>query len=411
MKRIYTSIDVGSESVKLVVCELYKNKLNLLAATSIENTGMKKGLITDVESVKSSVKKAVSQIENMLGIPIERVITTIPSYFAEFQIVNGKIEIESEEGIVTSKEINDVIKNSVRKYNDYTKEMITVIPIDFKVDEETVKDPKGMIGKELSIRGILVTTPKKNIYSVVGLLESLNIEVTDISLGSMGDYAALKNKELDKKAGIIVNIGSDITTLSLFNKGIIIKNTIIQRGGKNIDNDIAYIYKLNNDEAKMIKEKYALAHRNYANNSEIIEIVNKLGDKVEINQRELSDIVYSRLEEMLNLIKKEINGLANREIDYIIITGGTTNIPYFENIVEPILGKNVKIGEMKIVGIRNNKYSSCLGTIVGFIQKLRLKGKDYTMIGSEEAEILSSPRKNNVNETSIWKALIGFFDE
>lgn len=411
MKRIYTSIDVGSDSVKIVVCELYKNKLNLLAATSVTNNGVKKGLITDINLVKTSVKKAVDKIENMLGIRIDKAVTTIPSYFAEFLIVNGKTMIENEQNIVTGKEVSDVIRSSIRIFNDSTKEMITLLPIDFKVDEEVTKDPKGLKGKELSMRGVLVTTPKKNIYSVVGLLESLNIEVTDISLGSIGDYAALKNKDLDSKVGAIVNIGSEITTVSLLNKGIIIKNSVIQRGGSNIDSDISYIYKINQNDAKEIKENYALAHRNYANNSEIIEIVNRLGDNVQINQRELSDIVYSRLEEMLNLIKKEINGLANREIDYIIVTGGTTNIPYFENIVEPILGKNAKIGEMKVVGIRNNKYSSCLGNIISFIQKLRLKGKSYTMIDDEDALVLSSPRKNNVNETNIWKALIGFFDE
>ncbi|MEG0826574.1 MAG: cell division protein FtsA, partial [Bacilli bacterium] len=116
-------------------------------------------------------------------------------------------------------------------------------------------------------------------------------------------------------------------------------------------------------------------------------------------------------EEILNLVKKEINGLANRSIDYIIVTGGTSNIPYFNNIAEQILGKNTIVGQIKLIGIRNNKYSACLGNIIYFIQKLRIKGNNYTMITKENVEILSSTRKNNMNETNIWKALIGFFDE
>ena len=148
MKRIYTSIDVGSDSVKIVVCELYKNKLNLLAATSVTNNGVKKGLITDINLVKTSVKKAVDKIENMLGIRIDKAVTTIPSYFAEFLIVNGKTMIENEQNVVTGKEVSDVIRSSIRTFNDSTKEMITLLPIDFKVDEEVTKDPKGMKGKE-----------------------------------------------------------------------------------------------------------------------------------------------------------------------------------------------------------------------------------------------------------------------
>ena len=48
MKHVYTSIDIGSDTVKIAVCELYKNKLNLLAASSVKSKGIKKGLITDV---------------------------------------------------------------------------------------------------------------------------------------------------------------------------------------------------------------------------------------------------------------------------------------------------------------------------------------------------------------------------
>ena len=47
MKNIYTSIDIGSDTIKVVTCELYHNKLNLLAASSVKSKGIKKGLIID----------------------------------------------------------------------------------------------------------------------------------------------------------------------------------------------------------------------------------------------------------------------------------------------------------------------------------------------------------------------------
>ncbi len=33
VRHIYTSVDIGSDTMKVVVFELYKNKLNLLAAS------------------------------------------------------------------------------------------------------------------------------------------------------------------------------------------------------------------------------------------------------------------------------------------------------------------------------------------------------------------------------------------
>ena len=71
MKRIYSSIDIGSDTIKVVVCELYKNKLNLLAASSVKSKGIKKGLITDFEQAERSIKQAFVEIEEMLGIQIK----------------------------------------------------------------------------------------------------------------------------------------------------------------------------------------------------------------------------------------------------------------------------------------------------------------------------------------------------
>ena len=68
MKNVYTSIDVGSDTIKVVVCELFNNRLNLLAATSTKSNGIKKGLVTDVELATSSLKKAFTDIEKMLGV-------------------------------------------------------------------------------------------------------------------------------------------------------------------------------------------------------------------------------------------------------------------------------------------------------------------------------------------------------
>lgn len=411
MKRIYTSVDIGSDTIKVIVCELYKNRLNLLAATTTKSLGIKKGLITDVELARRSIKSAIDEVNKMLGIEITKVIANIPSYFAEFSIVTGKKNIDNEDMRVGSKEVIDVIENSYDNYDDSNRDILTVLPIDFKVDDHIVLDPKGMKGKVLQVRGILATLPKKNIYSVIGLLESLGIKVIDISLNGLSDYNAFRTKELDSKAGVVVNIGSETTNISLFNKGIMVKNAILQLGGKDINNDIAYIYKIEVEEAKKVKEKMALASKKFSNTTETYEIINKLGENVVINQGELSEIVNSRLEQILNLVKNEINGLANREIDYIIVSGGTSNIPYISDTIGEILGKKAYLGEIRTIGIRNNKYSSCLGNIIYFIQKLRIKGQNYTMIDRESADILSSPRKNNINETNILKALIGFFDE
>lgn len=415
MKHIYTSIDIGSDTIKLIVCELYKNKLNLLAASSVKSKGIKKGLITDVEEASTSIKQAFNEIEDMLGIHIKQVIATVPSYFAEFTMIKGETKVVGEDSVITGEDVVNVLENAIQSKLNPNREMVTVIPIDFIIDnQDGVKEPKGLIGSTLGTRAIMVSTPKKNIYSVVSLLEEIGVEVVDISLNSIGDAYAFKSKENSELVGAIINIGAETTSVSLYNKGIIVKNSIIGLGGKNIDNDLSYMYKIDVKDAIKIKEKFALAHKKYASPNEGYEITNTKGEKIAIKQLEASEIIMSRIEEILTLARKEISILAEKPIEYIIVTGGVSSSSSFEYIATEILGRNATVGNVKLVGIRNNKYSSAMGNIVYFIHKQKLKGQDCTMISNNDMDALSSTKRNVINissDTMLGKVFGYFFGE
>ena len=288
MKHIYTSIDIGSDTIKVVVCELFKNKLSLLAASSVKSEGIKKGLITDVNGALKSVKKAITEVESMLGVKVDKVIATVPSYMANFTMVKGKIDLSLTEGeTIQGNEIVKVLQKASSNKLMSNEEMITLIPIDFMVDDKLFRDPKGKIGKTLSARAIMASTPKKNIYSVASLFNNLGIEIVDISLNGIGDIYAFKKGKMDEQMGAIINIGHEITNISLYNKGVIVKNSILQYGGKNIEHDIAYIYKISDDDALKIKENFALSSKEGASLNDFYEVETTYGEKIKISLKYL----------------------------------------------------------------------------------------------------------------------------
>ncbi len=406
MKHIYTSVDIGTDTTKVVVTELYRGKLNLLAASSIKSGGIKKGLITDVDLASSSLKKAISEVEEMLGFKIKKVLVNIPEFFAEFHKVDGELKIDSSDMVITGNHVKRVLEVALKSAS-FTKEVVSIIPIDFTIDEQSgIKDPKGLMGDVLRVRAVAVLTPKKNIYSVVNLVDSLGLDVVDISLNGIGDINAFRNKETDSKLGAIVNVGYETTNVSIYNKGIIIKNSVICMGGKNIDNDISYMYKIDLDEACRIKEKFALAHKSGANLNEFYD-----SSSGKINQFEVTEVVMSRIEEILSLAKKEIGTLANRKMDYVIVTGGVSNMERFSAIASDVFGKDVIIGNVNIVGIRNNKYSSCIGNAVYYINRLKLFGDDISMVSDSEFDdlIFSKGSLVNVSSESMLGKVFGYF--
>lgn len=412
LKNIFASIDIGSSNIKVVVCELLNNKLNLLAASSVSSKGIKRGMIVEATLAKAAIEKAFDEIESMLGIKVKKVIATVPSYFADFSFIKGSTSIINENHLVGSDEIVDVLSVAMDTKLTPNQEMVTIIPIDFKLDDgENLTNPLGHTGHNLGVRAIMVTVPKKNIYSVVSILEDIGVEVIDITTSGIGNIQALKDKEINNMVGAIVDIGSETTTVSLYNKSVIVKNSIIGVGGKVLDNDIAFTYKVSKDNAKLLKENFAVAYKKYASVNDYYELRNELNEDIRINQYEISELVNTRFDEIFDLVNKEINSLSSRELDYIMFTGGTSNIACLSYLINEKFGKNATVGNIKTVGVRNNIYSAALGNIIYFIGKLRLKGKDYTMISSKDSEDLSSIKKNNagISSDSMLGKVVGYF--
>jgi len=188
MKHIYTSIDFGSDSIKIVVAELFQNKINLLASVSHKSKGIKKGLVVDFDAALEATKSAISEIEEILGLKIKKVIANISSFNAEYSVIKGNIKLSEGNSVVTSENVMAVLEAALRTIQFSTREMITILPVDYTLDENAfIKDPVGMRGNTLGAKAVLVSTPKKNVYSIITLLEHLGIEVVDISLNNIGD--------------------------------------------------------------------------------------------------------------------------------------------------------------------------------------------------------------------------------
>lgn len=412
MKKIYTGIDLGSHSIKIVVCEAINNKFHVLAASNTRCKGIKNGIVTDIEEAKVYLSKAKKNVEEMLGITIDQAVVTVPSADRIFDIVEGKVAVEDEEKVVSSNDISNVFQEAVLGRVEENQELITITPILFQVDDgETVKDPKGMTGENLFVKAVITSIPKANFRNVINLLKACEIEVVDVTYGAIGDYYEARNPDFDKSVSAIVNIGYSKTEVSIFNKGIMIKNEIIDSGSRLIDKDLAYVYNLKRSQARALKERFAVSNTRYSDINDTIELTNKNGEDIVLNQLEVSEVVEARLVDLLKLAKKQINILTNREISYIIITGGISELAGFEYVVENVFDRRCSTLDIRTMGIRNNMYSSSYGIIKYFHNKLDLRGLSYSMVSEKEANNLISTKgksSNNFHDNIISK-VFGYF--
>lgn len=330
MNDYYTSVELGTDTIKILVCQKVDNDFHVIAQVCEKSQGIKKGIIVDTKQAITSVKKALKKINEMLQVKITKAIVCIPSIDCRMDIVVGSCDVIDYQEI-TGEDISNVLKDALIGHVYDDEELITAIPISFKVDEkDNIKDPKGMAGKSIETRVLMTTSPKDLVYKILEVLKLSGIDALDVCYSTTGDYFAIKNDNIDTQVGAIINIGEDKTVISVFNKGIMIKNKVISVGSRNIDNDISYIYKTTKEDSRMLKENFVVSSARYADVNEIYNVKLNTGEIKEINQLELSKVVEARLVEILNLIKNELKNLTKREIRYIIVTGGVSELAGFQ---------------------------------------------------------------------------------
>lgn len=411
MRRIIASLDIGSNTIKLVVGEIFKNKLNILAALDTPSRGIKKGYIVNSESAIESLKELFDKAEDMLGIRIHKVIASVPSFYTDTFLSEGVVAINNESKMVESNDIIRVLQNAISTKIEPNSELVTILPTNFTInDEELVKDPLGITCNKLSVKAVIVTVPKKNVNPIIACLNKVGVEVIDIGISPLGDFYEFKTKEEEKMVGALIDIGDETTTVSIINRGVLTNTEVLDIAGSNIDNDLAYAYKLTKSDARKLKEKLTLAHKRNAEPSENMTLTDRNGEEIKINQYDATEIAMSRLEEILKYARKQINLLTKKEISYIMVTGGVTESKDFELVLEDIFGNIASIKNVSEIGVRDNKYSNCVGLIKYYNSRLKLRNADFSIFDLEEQEEFSGlSKKVNISEHSILGKLFGYF--
>lgn len=408
MSQVYTGIELGTDSIKIVVLEKLHDQFHVLASVHSPSEGVSKGQVVDIKKCVSSVRSALKKANDMLGIKLIKVIAVVPPSGCLFDIVSGSVEVVDE---VTGEDVNRVVKDALSGKIGEEDELVTAIPISFTLDgKENIKDPKGMSGNLLETKLVIATLPKEPLYRILEVLRLSGLETIDVAFTSTGDYYAVRNSRLQKEVGAIINIGEEVTNVSVFNKGIQIKNTVIPIGSLNVDRDITYIFKIKGEDSRRLKEQFAVSMQAYADSNDLAVI--SIGDeKKEISQVGISKVVEARIEEILNLAKKDIKNLTNREIRYIIVTGGLSELAGFQYLVESVFGVSAKVCNISTMGLRHNRYSSVVGAVRYFDDKMSLRGKDVSMISESDVQVLMSPDDKTVNNDNIISKVFGhFFD-
>ena len=413
MRKIMSCLDIGNANIKFIVAEIKDRNLYVLTSSIVSNEALKKDMTMDYIVLEEQIKKILSDTKEKLGIEIKKTLLVIPSDTASFTINRAKIDIKNEDNLITVKDMLKVVNLSGKNVIQDNMELVNITPLYYTLDDSSQTDlPINTFSKSLEVKSIITSSIKEDVYKYLKILDNLGISVVDISYDVVGNYFALKNHDMDATCGVIVDIGYLSTSVSIYNKGVLVNTEKIKVGSFNVLKDISYVYKISLESAKDVYKRVGLGNSKNASNLDKVEIKDNNGDKLIVNQVNLSEIIESRVQEILRMAKKQINTLTKRQISYIICTGGIANIGDFDLNVLEVFGKNARTCYINTIGIRDTRYASALGLIKWYDYNAKLKNYDYSILNLEEQEEFSKEESEaKTSSNSIIGKVFDYFFE
>ena len=177
----------------------------------------------------------------------------------------------------------------------------------------------------------------------------------------------------EKRSGCaLIDLGADTTTVAIYKNNILRHVCVIPLGGNNITKDICS-KQIEEDDAELIKLRYASAYTEYKEGEEVQDTEYAIDGKCSIMSRTLEDIVEARVNEIITNVFNQIklSNYSDGLMAGIVVTGGVSNMPNIDKAITNITKiEKVRVahtGEINLTGKINLPKNGKSNTLVGIL--------------------------------------------
>ena len=374
-KDLIVGLDIGTTKICCIVGEVVEAGPNpvidIVGIGTAPSTGLRKGVVINIDSTVESITKAVEEAELMAGTEISTVYTGIAGGHIQSFNSTGIVAVKDKE--ISEADVQRVIDAAKAVAIPVDREVIHVIPQEYIINGQgEIRDPIGMSGIRLEAKVHIVTGAVSSAQNIVKCANKAGLNVSEIVLEPIASSEAVLTADEKEMGIVLVDIGGGTSDIAIFKNGAIVHTSVLSIGGNHVTNDISVGLRTPQHEAERLKIAHGCAMASLVNPDETIEVPGVGGRKPRVVARRLiAEIIEPRIEEIFQLVKREVekSGHADTLSGGYVITGGAALLEGMTELAEFIFEMPVKRGlPLNIGGLRDIVNSPKFATGVGLLK-------------------------------------------
>ena len=355
----FTGLDIGTSSIKVLVAELVDGEVNVIGVSNAKSKGVKDGIIVDIEAAATAIKSAISQAEEKAGISIKSVNVGLPANLLQVEPTQGMIPVTSDTKEITDQDVENVVKSALTKSMTPDREVITFVPEEFVVDGfQGIRDPRGMMGVRLEMRGLLYTGPRTILHNLRKTVERVGVQVDNVIISPLAIVNSVLNEGEREFGATVIDMGGGQTSVATIRNQELQYTNVYQEGGDYVTKDISKVLKTSKKIAESLKLNYGEAYPQLASKETFqVEVIGEV-EPVEVSEVYLAQIISARLKHVFEQIKQDLERRHLLDLPGgIALIGGNAILPGIVELAQEVFGVRVKLYVPNQVGIRNPAFA------------------------------------------------------
>ncbi len=345
--RLITGLAIGSTKLCATVAKVLRDgQVLLLGSAAIPCNALKRGALSEMEVLVNGIRKLLLQLEQKTGVRITNCLFNISGDHLKLQTNQSAIFL-SERGVeISQKDIERVTDSAQQIALGLDRQILHLTAVNFIVDgQEGVKNAKGIFGSQLGAQLLLLTAARNRIESLAKAVHQAGLAVEDVVYTGLAEGCSLLSEQ-ERELGIaLVNIGGDVTDITLFFEGRWVDAQTIPFGGADLTSSLVSSLAIPWHRAEELRKVYGGIPDGINHPEERIRISLK-GSSQEISRRELCALLMPKLEDLLAQIQQVLNrsGHFPKLVCGIKLTGGVALTEGLIEHAERFFGTTVKLG-------------------------------------------------------------------
>jgi cell division protein FtsA len=345
-KDLVVGLDIGTAKMMVVVGEVLPGgDLRLVGLGVAPSSGLKRGVVVNIDATVSSIQQALKEAELMADCKIARVYTGITGSHIRGMNSTGMVAVKDRE--VSGVDVKRVVETAKAINISTDQRLLLVEPQEFMIDGQDVREPVGMSGMRLEAKVHIVTGAQSAAENIIKCVNRCGLTVEHLMLNPLASAQAVLTDDERELGVACVDIGAGTTDVAIFTGGAIRHTAVIPIAGDLITSDIAMALRTPTMDAEDIKVEHGCAKQLLADPDVQVEVPG-LGDRPPrmLSKQALAGVIEPRVEEIFSLVHQVIRESGFEEVlsSGVVLTGGSAVMPAMMELGEDIFLKPVRRG-------------------------------------------------------------------